>query len=198
MNASENVLNALQIVVAAIGYEPKAETIAVIANELANYPDPMVLGALERCKRECKYRLALADVLERMDDGHLDPDEAWAIVPKSERESAVLTQEIMSSIPIDLIHADDLTAARMAFRESYGKALARARSERRLPRWFPSLGTDASGRDQVLMKAQELGRLSVDHVAGLLQELPKTGDRSPVTTEFLRLSNADRRRLALL
>jgi hypothetical protein len=162
------VVKALQVVIAAIGSEAKPESIAVIAHELGQYPEPMVLGALARCKLECKFRLSLADVIERMDDGHPGPDEAWELVPKTERETAVLTQEIVSSIPWDLVNSGDLVAARMAFRETYKRAVQEARASRRGPQWFPSLGTDPSLRAPALEKAQQQGRMGATAVRKLL------------------------------
>jgi hypothetical protein len=168
MKATSNVLKALQVTMAAIGADVKPEQVRVIAAELAHYPEAAVLGALARCKLECRFRLALADVIERIDDGHLGPEEAWALVPKSEADSAVLTQEIMGAIPFDLIGAGDLVAARMAFRESYTRALAQARAEKTLPEWFASLGHDVGGRVRVVEEAMRLGRLGVDQAQHLL------------------------------
>lgn len=166
--ASSAVMKALAVVIAAIGSEAKPESLLVIADELGKYPEPAVLAALARCKLECKFRLSLADVIERLDDGHPGPDEAWELVPKNEEDTAVLTQEIVSSIPWDLLNSGDLIAARMAFREAYKVALACSRANRRGAHWFASLGTDASRREAVLEKAVQQGKLTAGHAYGLL------------------------------
>lgn len=165
---STSLLQALAVTVAVIGGEMSEATARALVAELREYPEDRVIAALARCKLECKYRLSLADVVERMQDGHPGPEEAWDLVPKSERDTSVVTQEIMSSIPFDLIEAGDMTAARMAFRESYGRALAQARAQRKEPVWFASLGHDSRNREQALAKAVQLGRLSHDHAQKLL------------------------------
>lgn len=165
---SQILLQALAVTVALIGSEMSEATARALVSELSAYPEPAVLAALARCKLECKYRLSLADVIERMVDGHPGAEEAWEIVPKSERDTAVVTQEIMAAIPFDLIDAGDMTAARMAFRESYNRNVAQARAERRKPVWFPSLGSDKRMREAPLARAVQLGRMSLEQANGLL------------------------------
>ena len=48
--------------------------IEAILAELSAYPEAGVVEALKRCRRECKYRMSLADVIERMPGRQL---EAW-------------------------------------------------------------------------------------------------------------------------
>ena len=165
---SPALLRALAVTVSLIGGDMSEATARALVAELSGYPEPQVLAALARCKAECKYRLSLADVIERMADGHLGPEEAWELVPKSERDTAVLTQEIMSAIPFDLIDSGDMTAARMAFREAYQRSLAQARAERRAPVWFPSLGQDSRTHEPALLRAVQLGRLSSEAAQKLL------------------------------
>jgi len=172
---SPALLQALAVTVACIGSEMSDSTARALVSELSAWPEPIVLAALARCKLECKYRLSLADVIERMPDGHPGAEEAWDLVPKSERETAVVTQEIMSSIPFDLIASGDLTAARMAFRESYTRAVAQARTERRAPAWFVSLGQDKRLREGPLKRAVDLGRLTAAGVAPLLPSPEEAG-----------------------
>jgi len=172
---SDGLLQALAVTLAAIGSEMSQATADVIAAELAAYPESQVLPALARCKTECKYRLSLADVIERIDDGHPGPEEAWQLVPKSEADTAVLTQEIMAAIPFTLIDVGDLTAARMAFREAYTRLRAESKAARRPPRWFASIGHDKRGREAPLLRAVELGRLGHEQVAALL---PPPEDRA--------------------
>lgn len=178
---SSAVLEALQVTIAAIGCEMRPESAQVIALELGAYDEGRVLAALARCKLECRYRLSLADVIERMQDGYPLPEEAWALVPKSEDETVVLPQEILNAIPFELIANGDLTAARMAFRESYSRELAEARAQRREPRWLVSLGRDVAGRVKPIEDAVRLGRISTNLAQKLL---PNMG---PVDSNVARL-----------
>lgn len=172
--ASSDVLKALQVVLVVIGAEARPETARAIAIELANYPEDQVLKALARCKVECRFRLSLADVIERMEDGWPGPEEAWAMAPKSEADTVVVTQEIMSAIPFELLESDPI-AARMAFKETYARLLAQARSEKREPYWFASLGHDVEGRIKPLEEAVRLGRLSNEHAQGFLPHYEPRG-----------------------
>jgi len=106
-----------------------------------------------------------ADVIGKMQsqDGHPGPDEAFSMLPRTELETAVLTEQIMTAWRAigDMLERDEV-AARMAFRETYGRELRVAREQGRAPRWFVSMGWDTAGREAALVKAIELGRLSVE------------------------------------
>ena len=55
---------------------------------------PAVLKALTRCRREVKGMLTIQDVVSRIDDGRLGVEEAWAMMPFSESQSVVWTEEM--------------------------------------------------------------------------------------------------------
>lgn len=131
--------------------------------ELYHYPAAQVFGALARCRRELKPReFTLQAILTRLDDGRPGPEEAWASMPKSESESAVLTQEqlIAWGICVDLFYAGDKIAARMAFKEAYARLISEARVERRQPEFVISLGTEKSGRAAALAAGASAGRIT--------------------------------------
>jgi hypothetical protein len=65
----------------------------------------------------------------------------------------------------------------MAFREAYRTGVAEARTRRKPPRWFASLGHDQEAREPALRKAVELGRLGEAHMLTLL---PAPKDERPV------------------
>jgi hypothetical protein len=142
----------------------------VMANDLARFPEQQILQALTRCRRELKGRLTIADVLTRIDDGRPGPEEAWAMIPQSEAQSVVWTDEMTEAFgaAYPLIRAGEIIPARMAFLERY-KTLVRDARDSGVPvRWIASLGHDADGREAVLLEAQKLGRLNAGYVAGLL------------------------------
>lgn len=163
---------ARQLVIAAeVMGTPITEAAAeVMARELAGYADDEVNTAIRRCMREHTGRLTLAAILQRIDLGHLGPEEAWALCPRDESESVVWTDEISEAFgAARLLRASgDETAARMAFREAYTRIMQRARDERRKPRWLPSLGHDVGGREGPIREAVAVGRLP----ASSLEELP--------------------------
>jgi len=144
----------------------------VMAEDLARYPLDQVLGALTRCRRELKGRLTIADVVQRLDDGRPGPEEAWAMIPKGEGPSVVWTQEMAEAFGVayPLMESDEV-AARMAFKESYSKAVALARDASKPVHWMPSLGHDPAGREVALLQAVEKKRLTADRARALMPQL---------------------------
>ncbi len=135
--------------------------------DLSVYPLNQVLNALDRCRHELQRPLTLAAVIERIDDGRPGPDEAWAMLPQDERVTVVWTTEMQVAWGIAR-ELHDQVAARMAFKEAYSRIIGAARAEQRPVVWQPALGADPDGREQPLMEAIALGRLTAPHVAGLL------------------------------
>lgn len=97
------------------------------------------------------------------------------MIPKGEGASVVWTAEMAKAFGVaaPLMDSDEI-AARMAFKEAYGKAVSEARNMGTPTKWTPSLGQDAWGRESVLKEAVALGRLKADHVARLLPHLKAT------------------------
>lgn len=118
-----------------------------------------------------------ADIIAQIaevDDGRPGAEEAWAMVPKSEAESAVWTTEASQAfgVAVHLLDAGDKVAARMAFKETYLRMVTQARSVGRPVEWMVSLGHDPRGRDSVLTQAVEAGRISLERARGFSAMLP--------------------------
>lgn len=139
-----------------------------MADDLAEYPERDVFEALRRCRRELTGRLSIAAVLERLPNGHPGPEEAWAMVYHAignEQATVVLTDQMRTAFwSADALEADPI-AARMAFLEVYRREIAGIRTQ---PHWGYILGFDTKQRRAELEKAQHLGRLTAETVAGLL------------------------------
>lgn len=146
-----------------------------MADDLARFPLPQVLASLTRCRRELRGKLTLADVIARLDDGRPGAEEAWAMLPKSEGASVVWTAEMATAFGVacPLFDTDEV-AARMAFKEAYGKAVSEARNAGVPTKWTPSLGHDVWGRESVLRTAVERGRLTAEHASRLLPHLKES------------------------
>ncbi len=160
MVSRAEIAQALIVTAEVMGQTLSREAIRAMATELSAYPPEWVAPALRRCQRELN-RLSLKAILERLDDGHPGPEEAWAICPNTEADTVVWTEQIAEAYAVaaPLIGIDDV-AARMAFREAYDRILRRAREQRLEARWHPSLGHDASGRTAALESAVAKGRLT--------------------------------------
>ncbi len=146
--------------------------VGMLADDLAGYPEHQVLKALARCRLECRSFPATSEIIARIDDGRPGVEEAWAMVPKDEGESIVWTDEMAEAFGVAApLLEDDPIAARMAFKETYGKLLADARAGGRPARWTPSLGHDRAGREIALRTAVTKGRIALEQAARLIPEL---------------------------
>lgn len=166
--ASSRILKALAVTAELTGTQLSPDAVSVLARDLSEYAEDQVLGSLTRCRKELRGRFTLADIILRLDDGRPGVEEAWALVPKSEAETGVLTDEIAAAMGLALPLLPDQIAARMAFKEVYQAEIVKARNERRPVRWFPSLGHDKDLREGPLKLAVEKGRLPASHAQALL------------------------------
>lgn len=174
MQADPDILKAIAVTAELTGSELSENAARVFAYDLAEHPKGAVLKALERCRRELKGRLTLADVLSRVAemDGRPSADEAWAMIPMDEATTVVWTDEMSKAFGVALPLIDsDKTAARMAFKKAYERAVDEARQNNVKPKWRASLGHDPSGREHAVRKAVELGRLTAQHATQLLPNL---------------------------
>lgn len=104
-----------------------------------------------------------ADVIAQIEiaapDGRPGPDEAWAMLPASEAESCVWTDEMSQAWGIAAELLPDRVAARMAFKDAYVRLCQKAKTDGLPVRWTPSLGTDKHGREAAIADAEIKGRL---------------------------------------
>lgn len=158
--ASKLLIETITATAQIMGGELTLDAARIMCADLAEYPEPAVLEALARCRREVRTpRLILGDVIARIDDGRPGADEAWALLPREEGQSAVWTAEMSEAWGVASLAEDD-TAARMAFRETYNRLVSEARRERKPVQWTATLGWDPQGREPVLAKAIELKRIT--------------------------------------
>jgi hypothetical protein len=142
--------------------------------DLSGYPEPAVIKALAKCRREVRGILTVQDVVSRIDDGRPGAEEAWAMMPFDEAMSVVWSSEMAEAFGVcgPLLAQGEKVAARMAFKEAYSRLCAAARDAGRPVRWSPSLGHDPRGREAVLAAAVEAGRLTYDHASRICPALP--------------------------
>lgn len=170
---SDKVREALKLMAQLSGRELSPAAVAMLFMDLEGFTEEAVLVALERCRRELRGFPSLADIVARIDDGHPGVDEAWAMLPISESDSVVWTDQMREAFGDvrHLLERDEI-AARMAFKEIYGRLLGEARFNRTPPRWTPSLGHNPAGRTRVVKEAVARGRLSEAQARLLLPDVP--------------------------
>lgn len=154
-----------------IGDQLRPTTAVFMVADLAAYPLVLLERALSGCRRELKGKLSLAAILERIDDGHPAPNEAWSIAMRAvdERATVVWTEQTRDAWNAALPLVDeDRIAARQAFLEVYTRLVKEARAAQRTAVHQLSLGADAAGRDSVLSQAVAAGQLAHEQVAEFL------------------------------
>lgn len=143
---------------------------------LKHFPDGAVKAATARFLKTSHFKPQLADIVNgcaaQLDGNWMGADEAWALMPKSESDSAMLTDEIAQAMAAasPLLEQGDKVAARMAFKDAYNRLVEKAKIEGRLPRFFPSFGNDAAGRVTMLASAVRAGQITLENATAALPE----------------------------
>ena len=171
MKATEDLIKAVLVTVELMGGEISEDAARVFCDDLSEYPEEQVLPALARCRKECRGRLMLVDVVNRLEDGHPGPEEAWALCPKGEDDTIVWTNEIAAAHGVARHLEGDKVAARMAFKEAYTRQLTDARANRVQAKWIVSLGHNKEERTAPLLEAFNKNRLSHDYVKRMLPNI---------------------------
>lgn len=192
----------------AMGQEMNPGTAAMMAEDLCAYPVTAVKAALKACRFEVKGKLAMADILQRVQaaDGRPGKDEAWAIAmtTNDEFETVVLTDEIQLALAAakPVLDAGDKIGARMAFISAYERFVAQTRGDVKPVNWHVSVGFDASRRTAAITKAVQMQRIPQERGQLYLADLsvaPVTEDGRAlaglITGEVTRPTPAIRERL---
>lgn len=161
----------------AMGQEMNPGTAAIMAEDLCAYPVPVVKAALKACRFEVKGKLAMADILQRVQvsDGRPGKDEAWSIAmtTNDEFETVVLTDEIQLALAAakPVLDAGDKVGARMAFISTYERLVTQAREDNKQVNWHLSVGFDANRRTQAIAKAVQMQRIPQGRAKQYLADL---------------------------
>lgn len=176
---STRVLQELIVAAEMTGAELSQAALRAFEHELSVYPDDLVIKAIARCRRELKFRITLADIMERLSgaDGRPNADEAWGYAVKAfdEHASVVLNDEIGRALEVarPMIDARDKMGARLAFKSAYERFVDEAREKGEPVKWWASLGHDVGGREVVVKEGIKQGLLPASDVQRLL---PPPGD----------------------
>ena len=153
---SKEIIKAITVTAEIAGRSISAEAVTLMAKELEVYPHEEVMEALHKCARECRNRLSLADILDRLPNQPLGADAAWELAVRSrvwdEEVTVVIPTAVLTSFPRSLWKAGDKVGARMAFKSRYPEHLAACGDE-----VFVSLGWDPEGRRAAIEEAARNG-----------------------------------------
>lgn len=144
-----------------VGDTLSANAIAMIAARLEREDLPTVEKALMRCMDECKWRLTLADILDRMPSRPIGADAAWEVAMRlnigDEDATMVAPGAILEAFPHALWNSGDKIAARMAFQDAFPVAMATYGMS-----YIVSLGNNADGREPVIMEAVRNNLITIE------------------------------------
>ena len=169
----EKLLEALAGTAELMGSQLSPNALAMMARDLHAYDHKILMQALMNVRKTSRF-FNLAAIIEEieklMPDGRLGADEAWAVYPHNEANSAVITDEMAAAMQVayPLLLEGDNVGARMSFKEAYSRIVRQNKMNGIAQKWFPSLGTDKDSRQLVIDEAVRLGRITQDHALSLL------------------------------
>lgn len=164
-----DVVDAVCSLISRGNYAPNATNTALWFQALSAYDLSVIrlgLSAHVKDPQRGKFVPTPADVIAQIDilmeDGRPGSEEAWAMVPHDERQTAVWTTEMAEAYGAasPLLAAGDTVAARMTFKEVYTKVIARSKAGGKAAVWQLTLGSDVEQRKRVVQAALEAGRIS--------------------------------------
>jgi hypothetical protein len=162
--------------------EMSKPTVKLWWNLLIQYTLEDIAAALHEHLRTAKFAPKPAEVIALIDkmhpDGRVGVEEAWAMIPRDEYRTVVMSQEMAEALKFaqPLLNEGDQIAARMAFKEAYTHLVDENRRLGVAVKWFASLGQDPLQRDSAIKEAVRLGRLGSDHANRIL-----IGQSTPVS-----------------
>ena len=169
----QKIVESIMVAVELMGQSISPMAAAILAEDLKQYPENIVIEALKnmRISGGRFSQGAIVKEIEKLQpNGRIGADEAWSMTPRDEYTSVVMTDEMASAIAVaqPLLDEGDQIAARMAFKEAYTRITEANKRDGIKPSWFPSLGADKEGREDALNTAVRLGRISAEYAASLL------------------------------
>lgn len=144
-----------------------------------------------------KYRLKNSkfpmpkDLIDNIQDGRPSAQEAWGMIPKTEEESVVWSEEMRIAFGAcyDLICQGQITNAFFVFREKYEELLMKSRTTHVSPKWEPSFGYRKDGRALAIKEAVEKGRISVQQARSFFPEFEVQPQKKQIGGSFAKLGD---------
>jgi hypothetical protein len=149
----------------------------IYLDSLAKYDAQKVVSALQDWFTKMTHFPKVSEIVETIEPagmtGWPEPDAAWAMVPKSENESGVVTSEMLAALRevMWLINEGDIVGACMAYKKIYSDLVKVAKAEKRPINWFLSGGHDHSTRTRALIDGVISKRITLDVATKIMPEL---------------------------
>lgn len=186
------IVKALAVTAEVMGTELSDAAAQVMCDDLSKWPVSVIISALDRTRREHTGRLTLSAIIQRIDDGRPGVEEAWAMCPQAEGDTAVWTDEVSAAFfaAVPLLYAGDRVGARMAFKEKYIALLSEARNEQRPVKYWVSLGHDVAGREGPINNAVAAGILTREAAVKLLPAVDDSPNLAQLADESVKFISA--------
>lgn len=169
----QTLIEALAATAEIMQAEVSPVALVVMAEDLQAYDQKLVMQAISLFRKE-SARFSLNGIIAQIEklnpNRRISADEAWAMYPHDEASSAVITNEIAEAMGIaqPLLNEGDKVGARMAFKTAYERITENNKANGIEPKWFPSFGSDSTGREFAITEAVRLGRLPQSTIQTLL------------------------------
>ena len=142
---------------------------------LQRYELLQVSGALNALMRQSKFFPKPAEIIELIEGQWHGADEAWALMPKDERDTAAVTPAMMTAwgVAAELYRGGDEIGARMAFKSAYSRAVSEARSRGESEVWQLSIGHDSDKREPAIRRAVDLKQITSEIARQYIADIPE-------------------------
>lgn len=153
----------------------------MVIDALKHYPLSHLMAAISKHVQIGKFAPMPKDIIDLLEfrNKRMTADEAWAMMPRDESETVVMTEEMAAAydVAFDQIIAGDLIAGRMSYKAAYDRLCLEAVIKNKPVVWKVSLGHDKKKIEPALLDAVEAGRLSKEKVKDYL---PTPMDGGPI------------------
>lgn len=150
--------------------ELSPDAVMMMVEDLSDYQPQLIAEALKRLRRE-GGRFTTAEILKRLPGTWPGSDEAWAMCPKGEAETACMCPEMHEALAIASDCGSDRVAARMAFKSAYDRLVSEAQMRGESPSWSMSLGHDKATHQPSMERAVIRGYLSAERAGQIMPEV---------------------------
>lgn len=177
MSNYDEVIRGIGLICTEYGMPPFTDDrLEMWTKALASFPAGAVKRAVANHIMTSQFKPQLADIVKQcqsqQDSVWMNADEAWATVPKSEQETAILTKETAEALAVaqPLLNDGDKIGARMAFKDAYSRLIEKAKAMSRKPVYFVSLGSDANSRASVLAEGVRTQKIALEMATTIAPE----------------------------
>lgn len=148
---------------------------AMLAMDLEGFTPKTISDAWVRYRKNAKNTRMpnVGQLVELIEDGNPCAQIAWGMMPKSEDDSIVWSDEMREAWAVSwpLIREGNVTGAYFAFKEAYEAAVLKCRTSGKSPKWSASFGHRKSGRELAVVEAVSTKRISLDYALKIYPEL---------------------------